>query len=306
MPAEPLVVVYVLGVLAAAALVLVLVFLVLSHVARAAVTPPGRSTHDLESLDVEAASLRDEGLEARERQRRDGARVRPIDRPGKPPQRTAASQGAVVLTHSVTAAKKAGANAGRAGDALVRAIGKLVNRAVDEMLLGDKRVISAADGRRLLTGDEQTESLADDVQRIIVLALPVVRALARGARVVKLPWVIVASTSAAVGIAVRTGVREIQVLSSLVAYRLEQATGAPPDPFLVKKVAIDLYLHPRRKLRLSDDKLHIVRLTRKLVVGGIFGRKTEKRANRALAAAERLDSATLVASWDTARRRPAP
>jgi hypothetical protein len=207
---------------------------------------------------------------------------------------------------SVTAAKKAGTNAGRAGDALVRAVGKLVNRAVDEMLLGDKRVSSAAEGRRLLTGDEQTESLADDVQRIVVLALPLVRVLARGARVVKLPWVVVASTSVAVGIAVRTGVREIQVLSSLVAYRLEQATGAPPDPFLVKKVAIDLYLHPKRKLRLSDDKLHLVRLTRKWVLGGIFGQKTETRANRALTAAERLDSAALVASWDTARRRPVP
>jgi hypothetical protein len=180
-----------------------------------------------------------------------------------------------------------------------------VNRAVDEMLLGDKRVISAAEGTRLLAKDEETESRADDIQRIIVLAVPVVRALARGARIVKLPWVLIGSTAVTVGLAVRTGVREIQVLSSLVAYRLEQATGTPADPALVKKVAIELYLHPKRKLRLSDDKLHLVRLTRKWVLGGIFGRKTGKRTNRALAAAERLDSATLAENWKTVRRRRA-
>ena len=203
----------------------------------------------------------------------------------------------------VRAGKKAGANASRAGDSLVRAVGRLVNRAVDEMLLGDKRVISAAEGTRLLAKDEETESRADDIQRIIVLAVPVVRALARGARVVKLPWVLIGSTAVTVGLAVRTGVREIQVVSSLVAHRLEQATGTPADPALVKKVAIELYLHPKRKLRLSDDKLHLVRLTRKWVLGGIFGRKTKKRTNRALAAAERLDSATLAESWKTVRRR---
>jgi hypothetical protein len=180
-----------------------------------------------------------------------------------------------------------------------------VNRAVDEMLLGDKRVISAAEGTRLLAKDEETESRADDIQRIIVLAVPVVRALARGARIVKLPWVLIGSTAVTVGLAVRTGVREIQVLSSLVAHRLEQATGTPADPALVKKVAIELYLHPKRKLRLSDDKLHLVRLTRKWVLGGIFGRKTGKRTNRALAAAERLDSATLAENWKTVRRRRA-
>jgi hypothetical protein len=211
----------------------------------------------------------------------------------------------VVLARSVSAGKKAGANASRAGDSLVRAVGRLVNRAVDEMLLDDKRVSSAAEGSRLLARNEQTESRAEDFQRIIVLAVPVIRALARGARVVKLPWVIVGSTAVSVGVAVRTGVREIQVLSSLVADRLEQATGAPADPALVKKVAIDLYLHPKRKLDLSDDRLHLVRLTRKWVLGGMFGRNTEKRANRALAAAEHLDAAVLAANWDTVRHRRA-
>jgi hypothetical protein len=226
----------------------------------------------------------------------------PAKRSGERTQKAAASKEAV-LARLLGAGKNAGADASRAGAALVRANGRLVNRAIDEVLLGDKRVTSAAEGRRLLAGDEQTESLAEDVQRVIVLAVPVLRVLARGARFVKLPWVIVGSTAISVGVAVRTGVREIQVLSSLVAHRLEEATGAPADPALVKKVALDLYLHPKRKLHPTDDKLHLVRLTRKWVLGGIFGRKTAKRANRALTEAERLDSAALAASWASARRR---
>ncbi|HET7555526.1 MAG TPA: hypothetical protein VFJ75_07720, partial [Gaiellaceae bacterium] len=98
----------------------------------------------------------------------------------------------------------------RAGAALVRAVVRLVDRAVDEVLLADTRVTSAAEGRRLLARDEQTESLAEDVQRVIVLAVPVLRALARGARLAKVPWVLVGSTAISVGVAVRTGVREIQ------------------------------------------------------------------------------------------------
>jgi hypothetical protein len=203
----------------------------------------------------------------------------------------------------VNAGRHAGADASRAAVALVHTIGRLVNAAVDEIVLGDQRVTSAAEGRRLLAGEEQTDSLAEDMQRVIVLAVPVVRAVARGARFVKLPWMIVGSTAISVGVAVRNGVREIQVLSSLVAHQLEQATGAPADPALVKKVTLDLYLHPKRKLHPTDEKLHLVRLTRKWVLGGIFGRKTSKRAHRALAAAERLDPAALVTTWDGVRRQ---
>lgn len=230
--------------------------------------------------------------------------MRPKERSREPTPTSPANTEASALARSVGAGKKAGAEATRAGAALVRAVVRLVDRAVDEVLLADTRVTSAAEGRRLLARDEQTESLAEDVQRVTVLAVPVVRALARGARLAKVPWVLVGSTAISVGVAVRTGVREIQVLSSLVAHRLEQATGEPPDPALVKRVAVDLYLHPKRKLRSTDEKLHFVRLTRKWLLGGLFGRTTAKRADRALAAAERLDPAALAASWD--ERRPPP
>ncbi|HKD94249.1 MAG TPA: hypothetical protein VKB43_06020 [Gaiellaceae bacterium] len=182
--------------------------------------------------------------------------------------------------------------------ALVDAVGRLVDAAVARVLLSDDRVTSAADGKQRLSGREGTEELADKVQRVVVLATPFVRIAARGAKFTRLPWALVASSSVSVGIAVRAGVREIQVLSSLVAHRIEQATGAPADPKLVEKVAVDLYLNPKRKPDLTDDRLRLVRLTRKWVLLGAFGRTTSKRAGKALEAADGLDGADLAARWN--------
>jgi hypothetical protein len=39
-----------------------------------------------------------------------------------------------------------------------------------------------------------------------------------------------------------------------LAHRLERATGAPSEPALVKKLAIDLYLDPKRTLHLTDGR----------------------------------------------------
>lgn len=212
---------------------------------------------------------------------------------------------AAVVAPSVRAGKKAGTDARRASGALVHAVSDLVDKAVDQVLLGDGRVRSAAEASELLKRDEQAEALAGEIQRVVALSIPVLRTLARGARVLKVPWVLVVSTTLSIGIAVRNGIKEIQALSSLVAHRLEQATGAPADPALVKKLAIDLYLHPRRAPNLDDERLRIVRLTRKWLLGGAFGRRTERRASRALAAAERLDAAGLAADWAGARREKA-
>lgn len=189
--------------------------------------------------------------------------------------------------------------------ALVDAVERLVQAAVDRVLLSEERVISAAEGRRRLAGREQTEELADKVQKVIALATPVARMAARGAkfaRFTRIPWALVASSSISVGIAVRTGVREIQVLSSLVAYRIELATGKPADPRLVEKVAVDLYLNPKRKLDLTNDRLRLVRLTRKWVLLGAFGRSTSTRADNALDAAERLDGVELAKRWQALQK----
>lgn len=182
--------------------------------------------------------------------------------------------------------------------ALVDAVGRLVDAAVDRVLLGDDRVTSAAEGKLRLSGQEGSEELAEKVQRVVVLATPVVRIVARGAKFTRVPWAMVASSSVSVGIAVRTGVREIQVLSSLVAHRIEQATGAPADARLVEKVAVDLYLDPRRQPDLVDDRLRLVRLTRKWVLLGAFGRSSSKRAGKALEAAEEIDGRDLTVRWN--------
>ena len=156
-----------------------------------------------------------------------------------------------------SAGKGGGADARNAGDALVEAVGGLADHAIDRVLLTDERVTSAAEGKRLLAGEAELEARADKIQRVVVAAVPVVRRVARGARFTRVPWVMVASSAVSIGVAVRTGVRELQVLASLVAYRLEQAAGAPADPALVKKLAIDLYLDPKRTPDLADDSLRL-------------------------------------------------
>jgi hypothetical protein len=168
-------------------------------------------------------------------------------------------------------------------------------------MLREDRVTSAAEGKRRLAGEEDTEALADNIQRVVVLAVPVVRIAARGARFTRVPWVMVATSSVSIGVAVRTGVRELQVIASLVAHRLELA-GVDGDPALVKKLAIDLYLDPKHTPALTDDRLRLVRLTRKWVLGGAFGRSTSRRASKALDAAERLDAVALAARWASVRR----
>jgi hypothetical protein len=208
----------------------------------------------------------------------------------------------VTVTEKLSAA---GAATLKSRNALVDAVGQLANAAVDRALLGDAQVTSAADGKLRLSGQEGSEELADKVQRVVVLATPVVRVVARGAKFTRLPWAMVASSSVSVGIAVRTGVREIQVISSLVAHRIEQATGTPADPRLVEKVAVDLYLAPKRKPDLTNDRLRLVRLTRKWVLLGAFGRSTSKRAGKALEAADKLDGRDLAAQW-AAHRRSGP
>lgn len=214
------------------------------------------------------------------------------------------------LSGYTTAARSAGRGAGAAtlksGAALVDAVGRLVDAAVARVLLSDVRVTSAADGERRLSGQTGTEELADKVQRVVVLATPIVRTVARGAKFTRLPWAVLASSSVSVGIAVRSGVREIQVLSSLVAHRIEQATGEPADQQLVEKVAVDLYLNPKRTPDLRDDRLRLVRLTRKWVLLGAFGRTTSKRAGKALAAADKLDGSELAARWNALRRSSRP
>src|SRR6516162_7141497 len=177
-----------------------------------------------------------------------------IDRERRTPAR--------LRTRAVSAGGGATAATRKALSALVESVGALADAAIDRVLLTDERVTSASEAKRLLAGEADTEALADKIQRVVVLAVPVVRMLARGARLSRVPWVMVASSSVSIGVAVRAGVRELQLLASLVAYRLELATGAPADPALVKKIAMDLYLYPKRAPDPADDKRRLLPVTR--------------------------------------------
>jgi hypothetical protein len=173
--------------------------------------------------------------------------------------------------------------------ALVDAVGSLVEHGIARVLSAPHPVTSAAEGKRLLTREESSEATADQVQRVVVLAVPIVRTLARGARFTRVPWVLIASTTFSIGTTVRAGIAEVQVIGALLAHRLETTTGRPADPALVRRLAVELYLTPRRTPQLDDHALPLRRLLQRWLLKGVFGRDTRRAASKALDAAERLD-----------------
>ncbi len=183
---------------------------------------------------------------------------------------------------------------------LLEAVGGLVDQVVDRILLSPDRITTAAEGKRVMAGDDDTEALADTLQRIAEIATPIVRTVARGSRFLpRVPWVLVASTTASLVVTLTAGVREVRVIGSLIAHRLELATGRPPDPALVKQLALELYLSPGRTPKL-DGGLPLGRLVRRWLFRGAIGKDTRRAAGKALDAAERLDVVALDARW---RRR---
>lgn len=176
-------------------------------------------------------------------------------------------------------------------DVLRRSAGDVVEQAFARLLASDLRVTTAAEGKRLLAEDDDTEQLTDAVQRFVGIATPIVRIALRGARFTRVPWVLVATSTLSIGVTVRTSVRELQVLAALVAHRFEEETGAPPDPALLQKLTLELYLKPRRTPDGSDLGLPLARLARHWIVSGALGRDTRGKAQKALDAAERLDPA---------------
>jgi hypothetical protein len=176
--------------------------------------------------------------------------------------------------------------------AVQRAAGDVVEQALERLLSSDLQVTSAAEGKRVLAEYEDTEQMTDAIQRFVGLATPVVRIVLRGVRFTRVPWVLVASSAVSTGVTVRTGVRELQVLAALLSHRFEKATGAPPDPALLQKLTLELYLKPRRTPDVSNRGLPLARLARRWIVSGVLGRNTRGKTNKALDAAERLDFAT--------------
>ncbi len=181
--------------------------------------------------------------------------------------------------------------------ALVRALIELYDGAIDRLLASDARVTSARQGKAIIAGDDDAEELADRIQRVAVLAVPVVRTIIRGARFTRVPWVLVASTVASTTLTIRAGIREVQTIASFLAYRLERETGVPADPALVKKLTFQLYLSPRSAPDLTGAHLPLLRLLRRWLWRGAIGRDTRKQAGKALDAVEQLDLATTMSLW---------
>jgi hypothetical protein len=176
-----------------------------------------------------------------------------------------------------------------------RAAGDVVHQAFERLLSSDVRVTTAADAKRLLADHEDTEELTDAIQRFVAIATPVARIALRGARFTRVPWVLLVSSAVSIGVTVRNGVRELQAIAALLAHRFEQETGAPPDPALLRKLALELYLKPRRTPDVSDLGLPLARLARRWIVSGALGRNTRGKTEKALDAAERLDVGSLGA-----------
>jgi hypothetical protein len=177
--------------------------------------------------------------------------------------------------------------------AMQRAAGDVVEQAFQRLLSSDLQVTSAAEAKRVLAEHEDTEQMTDSIQRFVGLATPIVRIALRGARFTRVPWVLVASSAVSIGVTVRTGVRELQVLAALLSHRYEKATGRPPDPALLQKLTLELYLKPRRTPDVSDRGLPLARLARRWIVSGALGRNTRGKTDKALDAAERLDLETV-------------
>ncbi len=201
----------------------------------------------------------------------------------------------------VTAASRS--NGGAAVD---EAGSSLYERAVDRVLAIPERVTTADEGKALLAADQRVEAVTDKLQKAVVFAVPVLRALSKGSRFSGMPWALVASTTISVGVTVRAGVREVQVLRALVADRVERETARPADGTLVKKLAVELYLDPGNEPDLSDRRPRYGSLVTHWLFRGAIGRDTRKTATKALEAAEELDVQPLVARWSEPTAASAP
>jgi hypothetical protein len=177
---------------------------------------------------------------------------------------------------------------------LERSAGDVVHQALDRLLSSNTPVTTAAEARRLLADHEDTEELTDAIQRFVAIATPVVRIALRGARFTRIPWVLVVSSAVSIGVTVRNGVRELQAIAALLVHRFEEETGAPPDPALLQKLTLELYLKPRRTPDVSDLRLPLARLARRWILSGAFGRNTRGKTEKALDAIERLDVSSLA------------
>jgi hypothetical protein len=231
----------------------------------------------------------------------------PADTPRRGPRQLFAT--------GVARARRGGRDAGDASvqamRGLLAAVTGLYDRAVDSVLATPHAVPTAHEALRLL--DERhhdTQQLGEQIGKVAMLAVPVVRRLQSAERLTKLPgvrrlpWLASATSVAGAAAALTRGVREVQVIGSYVATRLE-ATGYPVDPELVKRVTVQLYLSPSSPLRL-DQRVGPARLLRRWLVRGALGRDTRRAATKAVSAVSRLDVGAVARQWTMRPLPPMP
>ena len=206
---------------------------------------------------------------------------------------------------AVSVGRGAGTSARKSSDALVAAVGALADQAIDRVLLGGERVTSAAEGKRLLAGKADTEALTENIQRVCH---------PRGAGCARAR----SRRSLHTG-AVGDDCLERPIDRGHRAYRRARAAGhlrarrpparagrCSPRPGTRQEARDRPLSRPKRPPDLGDSRLRLVRLTRKWVLSGALGRKTSKRATRALDAAEKLDTGAISDQWASTKRSEAP
>jgi hypothetical protein len=181
-------------------------------------------------------------------------------------------------------------------------VSRLYDRAIDSVLSTPYEVRSADEALALIESEAggvfDGKALTDQVQKAAVVLTPVLRRLRwferlPGAK--RLPFIAGVATVANVAMVLRRGVREVQIVSSFLAHRLREVTGDAPDPTLVKVVAVQLYTEPNRR-PVATGRIGFVRLLRRWLVRGVFGRDTQKRAREAVFAVAQLDIHALLAT----------
>jgi hypothetical protein len=182
-----------------------------------------------------------------------------------------------------------------------QALGSVYDRAIDAVLLRPKTIATAEEALAALKGDASwnADAMASQVQKTALVITPLLRRFrlvgkAPGLR--RMPTIAVMTTAATVSTQLWAGIKEVQVLAALLRTRLELA-GLPADAPLVKRLAIELYLHPDRRPNLEAVSTSISGLVAKWAVAGVFGRDTSKRARKAFVAAEQLDLHEVMADW---------
>jgi hypothetical protein len=176
----------------------------------------------------------------------------------------------------------------------------LYDRAIDRVLARPYEITTADQARAVLDDPDAIDvsAFADQIQQVALFTMPIVRRIGRFRKVPgvrKIPWVFSLVTITNLTRSIRQGVREVQVIGSYLAARIEHATGRPPDPDLVKRLTVQLYLSPTRKADLTvPENLEARKLLQRWLFNGFLGRTTNKTAVRAIGAVERLDVSALL------------